>query len=151
MRAAFALLTFPGIAVHGLLHWLLCRLLGLAMFRRPRWNELELLHEPPRSKGLVLLEAVLPALLQTALGLLALLPAFLAVHLRTAGPLHLLFAWFGTALCVHAFPGPQDARSLRRRFGAPAAPLWTAGLYRRYGANVLLALAIAALFYGLTS
>lgn len=153
MKSGLALLTFPGVSLHLMGTWLACRVFRIPMAAPPSLLEGTVRHEP--APGLVrgLAVAVLPGAFLAALGMGAMVAAWLALRLERADPLTPVHLWVGASILIQAFPAEEAARDLLRRSGrslvgwlllpATALPLWI-GAGRRYGLHVLVGCAAVA-------
>lgn len=107
------LLLAPGIVCHELAHVLACRLTGVTVTHGPVLNPLAedayVDHERVDSFPVDLAIAVAPLLVNTVLGLAALL-----VAATVAWPLSLPLYWLGGCLALTAFPSVGDTETLYR-------------------------------------
>ena len=112
-----ALLTFPGVIVHELGHYLFCRLLGVpvakvCLFRlgNPAGY---VIHAQPDNALQHLLISLGPFFVNTILGAAVAAPVTAPVARFQPGP-YWTYAliWLGIAIAMHAFPSIGDAASL---------------------------------------
>jgi Putative zincin peptidase len=104
-----ALLTFPGVIVHGLAHQLLCRWNNVAVLRTCYFR-LEncggyVIHEIPTQGYQSLLIGIGPFLINTIVGALIAFPAALPfVKFSDGDPLDSSLFWLGVSIAMHAIP-----------------------------------------------
>lgn len=111
-----SVLTFPGIVVHEFAHQIFCRFLRIPVYEVVYFRFGNpcgyVQHEATEDPLKVFLTSTGPFFINTLLGLLILTPvAIPIIKFRDFGnPLHLLSAWLGFSILMHAFPSTGDAK-----------------------------------------
>jgi hypothetical protein len=125
-----ALLTFPGVIVHEMAHQIFCRLLGVPVFKvcyfrlAVRGPAGFVLHEHPHSPWKSLFIGVGPLVVNTLVGVLVALPAFISVFTFDHGDvLDGLLLWLGFSIAMHSFPSTGDAAAMWKAVMAPGNPV----------------------------
>jgi hypothetical protein len=159
-----ALLTFPGVIVHELAHFLFCRLFRLAVFDvcffRVGNPAGYVLHEPTLRFSAAFFVGLGPFFVNTVLCVVLCLPAFIPVwELQIPDPVSWFFYWLGLSIGMHAFPSSHDLDNIRRLAG-PAVKkgnvlalisyplcglLYVAGILRFFWADVFYGIAAGVL------
>ncbi len=119
------LLTFPGVIVHELAHQICCRICNIPVFEVKYFQFSNpcgyVIHEKCDNPWKNLLTAAGPFLVNTVLGMIITMPAYLQLFVfgdiesTVSSPLGLLqifLLWVGFSVLMHAFPSTGDARSL---------------------------------------
>jgi len=112
-----AIVTFPGVIVHELGHFIFCRLFKLPIldvcFFRVGTPAGYVIHGAPKNAAQHMLISFGPFFVNTLLGALIATPAAIPVIQFSAGkPLDYLLIWLGVSIAMHAFPSTGDAASL---------------------------------------
>lgn len=108
-----SLVTFPGVVVHELAHQIFCRIFRIPVYKVV-YFQMEnpsgyVSHEAVEHPFKVFMISVGPFFINTILGMLIVLPA--SIELFTFGDgRHLVLAWLGISILMHAFPSTGDAR-----------------------------------------
>ena len=125
-----ALLTFPGVIVHEMAHQLFCRLLGVPVFKvcyfrlAMRGPAGFVLHEQPHSPWKSLLIGIGPLFLNTIVGILIVLPAFISTFTFNSDDfLDGFLLWLGFSIAMHSFPSTGDAAAIWKAVMAPSGPI----------------------------
>jgi len=112
-----AIVTFPGVIVHELGHFVFCRLFKLPIldvcFFRVGNPAGYVIHGAPKNTAQQMLITFRPFIVNTVLEALIAAPAAITVIQFEAGrPLDYLLIWLGVSIAMHAFPSTGDAKSL---------------------------------------
>ncbi|MBN2099112.1 MAG: DUF3267 domain-containing protein [Dehalococcoidia bacterium] len=123
------LLTFPGVIIHELAHVLCCLLTGtrvikvrLFRFGNPAGY---VIHEHPSSAWKTILIGVGPFFVNTVLGLVIALSAFLLRgdgHMDSATAFAVLI-WLAVSIAMHSFPSKGDAKGIWGTVSDRSCPL----------------------------
>ena len=112
-----ALLTFPGVIVHGTGHFFFCRLFRLGVFDvcffrfgNPAGY---VIHERTDNFKALFFVSMGPFFVNTLLCMVFCTAAFLPVwELKTQDPLAYFFYWLGLSIGMHAFPSKDDLSNI---------------------------------------
>lgn len=118
-----SILTFPGVAVHELAHQIFCRICRIPVYEVKYFQVKNpcgyVLHEPTANPWKNLLTGLGPFFVNTLLGILITLPAYVNVFGYGTGDwgpsvkiCSYLLYWLGVSILMHAFPSTGDAKSL---------------------------------------
>lgn len=124
-----ALLTFPGVIVHELAHFIFCRLFNVKVldvcFFRADTLPGYVVHESTANPLKVLGISIGPLLFNTMvggiLGLSAAVPAYEFGDFRFTD---VIVIWLGVSIAMHSFPSQADAYSLRRFVQSNPVSFW---------------------------
>lgn len=114
-------LTFPGIIVHEFAHQVFCRLLRIPVYEVVYFRFGNpcgyVTHESSNDPLKVFLTSTGPFLINTLMGLAILTPVSIPIlrFREYDSPLHLLLAWVGFSILMHAFPSTGDAKVMVER------------------------------------
>jgi len=138
-----AWLTFPGVIVHEMGHFLFCRLRGVPVlevrFLRLGNPAGYVIHGPTANFTTTFLVCAGPLLVNTLLCLLICLPTYLPMEVfGIKHPFSYLLLWLGVSIGMHAFPSTQDAGNLWRAARQEAA---------RYNLLAILSLPLVVLIF----
>lgn len=117
--------TFPGVVVHELSHQICCRICRTPVYE-VKYFQLDypygyVVHEPAQNPWKNLFTAMGPFFINTILGMLITLPAYVNIfnYGLKVGTLGLfvyissiILYWFGISVLMHAFPSTGDAKSM---------------------------------------
>jgi len=112
-----AAVTFPGVIVHEFAHQLFCRLTRTAVLEVCYFrigNPAGFVkHEHPSKPAHQVWIAIGPFFVNTIIGALLALPAFLpVVQFESATLLDYILFWLGISIAMHAFPSTGDAANV---------------------------------------
>ena len=116
-----SLLTFPGVIIHELSHFIFCRLRKIPVFE-VKYLQLDMsvmgyvIHAEPEDFKSVFLISAGPLIFNTLLCLIICLPASIPyIIFNDRSIATYFFLWLGVSIGMHAFPSSQDAMNLWER------------------------------------
>lgn len=130
MRGQFiTLLTFPGVIIHEFAHMFFCLATGTRV-SKVRFFRLGnpagyVIHEHPSSAWRTILIGVGPFLVNTVLGFLIALSAFLlrSNGTTTSTVLYAVLIWLAVSVAMHSFPSTGDAKGIWRTVFDRSCPI----------------------------
>jgi hypothetical protein len=110
-----AILTFPGVIIHELGHYIFCRIRNVQVYDA-KFFQFDMnvsgyvIHEQPKDFLSVFLISTGPLVINTILCLIVTLPASIPYYLfGDRSIITFFYLWLGISIGMHAFPSNQDA------------------------------------------
>lgn len=144
--------SFPGVVVHELAHYLACRLVGVAVYEVCYFRFGSpggyVTHEPTSKWLHTVVVSTAPLVLNTVVGAVVAFPSILRVFDFTgaASTVDRILVWFGVSVAMHAIPSRADAGLIWQSVqGAQAS--WAAKLVAAPIVGLIHVLALASMVW----
>lgn len=147
-----AALTFPGVVVHELAHFLFCRLFKVPVYQVCYFQAENpagyVIHQEPRHWGQSALIAMGPFFLNSILGSFFAFPSVLrAFEFEGATSLaDQILIWLGISIAMHAIPSKTDIKSMWQSVSGVKAP-WLAKVVIAPVAGLMHVLALGSIIW----